>query len=157
MKSRIISICLILVCIFFSNVSISQSFNISSGSVESYVTFKDSSYDAIILDTITGHFRSIAIDTINNKVGILWQIDSDTMSTEYNIEKIYQSENYNQTTQKQEIYSNILSYDNDRFPMLVVVSGDLKTIFLYFYYSRENHCFMKGEKISISKIFKSSL
>lgn len=140
----------IIVLTFSFNLSQAQVTNYALGKVIKYAIFRDSISNPIKLDSITGQFRAISIDTIAKKVWVIWQIGNDTIGGEYSIEKIYSSLTFNVSTKRIEKYLNFLTLDNKDYPLLIVLSKDLKLVYFYYYWNKAKKMFTKSEKIELN-------
>lgn len=143
--------CYIIGFIFQYNVVYSQIITVSTGSVESYAYLDPSTSAATLVDTINGQYRSVAIDTIGKKVGVTYQSEQDSIFVKYTIDKIFHTKNYNSSTKTYNTYLNLLTFDSENYPLLVMVSTDLQTIYLYYYWNSKSGKFMKSEKIAVTK------
>ncbi len=151
MKKLCVYSCFIVVFIFKYNSGYSQIITVSTGSVESYAYYHPTTAAVTLVDTINGQYRSIAIDTIGKKIGITYLVDQDSISIQYTIDKIYRTKNYNSITKRYSNNLNILTFDSENYPLLVMISIDLKTIYLYYYWNSKSSIFMKSEKIAVTK------
>ena len=135
---------------FYQNKA--QTINFSTGVVASYAKYKNDSSSAVLVDTIVGQYRSFAIDTLGKKIGIEWLNENDTIRVQYHIERIYITENSNSLTNKTVKYLNLLSFDNDNYPLLVLFPiEDKDFMYIYYYYwNNKADIFQKSEKIAIS-------
>lgn len=150
MRKIVIYGCYIIGLLFNSNISKSQTISVFTGTVISYASFKSAEANATLTDTVNGQYRSLAIDTIGKNVGITWLIENDTIPMQYFIEKMYTTKNFNSTTKKTGKFLNLLTFDEGHYPILVMVSDDLKIIYLYYYWSNKGNSFMKSEKIAVN-------
>lgn len=126
-----------------------QKYNFITGKVIKYT--KVHNYKHTIVDTIIGHFRSLTIDTVTNKVWIQFEVEGGKVPIEYNITKTANTINNNQTTKKNEPYLNIHLKDNSGYPMLIMLSTDLNVFYLYYFWDNTENGFLKSEKIEITE------
>ncbi len=102
-----------------------------------------------MVDTLTGQFRSLEINVVSKKIYIKWEFNNEKIPIVYNITKISNTINYNQTTHKNESYLNYHLEDSDGFPLLIMISKDLKYFYISYFYSNKENGFKKTEKIEI--------
>lgn len=129
----------------------SQTKTIATGTVISFATSLNKDLTPIIIDTVVGQYRSVTIDTTAKKIIVVWQVDNDSISVNYNIEKIYQTESHYIANNKPVMYLNLLAFDKDNYPVLVLFPiDDLNYIFFYYYWSEKENKFQKSEKVQIT-------
>ncbi len=134
----------------FAFYSKAQTINLTTGNVESYAKLKNASAIPELIDTIVGQYRSFAIDTIARKIGIEFLIENDTIRVQYYIEKIYMTENYNSYTRTQSSNINLLAFDSENYPLLLLLPLEHKNlIYLYYYWSDKDESFQKCEKVVV--------
>jgi len=142
---------------FILNYSIcnAQKNNFLVGKVIKYT--KVHNYTHTSIDTITGQYRSLTIDTLTKKIWIQWVIVTEKIAIDYNIRKISNTVNYNQTTKKNGTFVDYLTYDDEGYPLLIKVSTDFKIIYLYYFWSNIENGFVKSEKIEVTQCETISL
>jgi hypothetical protein len=134
----------------FSFYSKAQTINLVTGNVESYAKLKNASDIPEVIDTIVGQYRSFAIDTIARKIGIEFVIENDTIRVQYYIEKIYMTDHYNSYNGTKSSNINLLSFDSENYPLLVLLPLEHKNlIYLYYYWSDKDESFQKCEKVVV--------
>lgn len=126
-----------------------QKDNFLIGKVIKYTKFHNNTHTMV--DTITGQFRSLTIDTVAKKVWIQWEIDKVKYPVEYNILKIANTVNFNQTTKKNEPYLSINLKDTEDYPLLIMLTKNLKFFYLYYFWNNAENGFVKSEKIEITE------
>ena len=137
--------------VFCSCKSTAQTINFSSGLVESFAIYRNDSSSVVLVDTVVGQYRSFAVDTIAKKIGVEWLIEKDTIRIQYHIERIYTTRNYNSRTNKTTENLNILSFDSDEYPLLLLLPLENKDLlYVYYYWNNKADVFQKSEKIVIS-------
>lgn len=145
---------LIIATVSFKNIY-AQKNNFLIGTVIKYSVI--SHFKHTIIDTVVGQSRTLTIDTIAKKIWIQWQIKENIIPMIYNIASIKNSINYNQTTKKNEPYLLINCFDEDDYPLMIMISKDYKYVFLYYFYNNEEKSFKKSEKIEVKEIISISL
>lgn len=152
MYKMLIYSCCIIVLMFSYNKLQSQSKAVTTGTVISFATVLNKDSIPVLVDTIVGQYRSVTIDTTERTIAIIWQIDNDSIRANYNIEKIYQTESRYTANNKPVMYLNMLAFDKDNYPLLVLFPiDDLSYIFFYYYYwSEKEGEFQKSEKVKIT-------
>ncbi|MFN8117294.1 MAG: hypothetical protein U0W65_14355 [Bacteroidia bacterium] len=133
--------------IFFSNISYSQSITAYTGKILSFANYNKSTETATLIDTIIGQYRALSVDTSTRKIIVNWQIANDTITSEYFIEKIYTTNNNNSNDSKN---LNLLSFDKDNFPLLVLSPlNNPNYLYLYYFWDERTNSFLKSEKIEV--------
>jgi hypothetical protein len=113
----------------------------------------DANLTPTLVDTIAGQKRIISLAKDGSLFELGFQIDSSIIKVEYYIEKIYKTTNYNQTTGKSNTeFMNYLAFDSENYPMLLLVSLDQTTAYLYYYWNNDENTFKKSEKLALTVI-----
>lgn len=130
--------------IFLSNIGQSQTITAYTGEVISFANYSKYTKTATLIDTIIGQYRALAVDTTNKKITVHWQIANDTITTNYFIDKIYSSVDNNIKT------LNLLSFDKDNFPLLVLSPlNNPNYLYIYYFWDEKTNSFLKSEKIEV--------
>ena len=137
--------------VYCSCKSRAQTINFSSGLVESFAIYRNDSSSVVLVDTVVGQYRSFAVDTIAKMIGVEWLIEKDTIRVQYQIERIYITRNYNSITNKTTENLNLLSFDSDNYPLLLLFPLHNKDfLYVYYFWSSEADVFQKSEKIMVT-------
>ncbi len=103
--------------------------------------YKNDSSSSFLLDAMA-YFK---------KIGIEWLIEKDTIRIQYQIERIYISRNYNSINNKTTENLNLLSFDNDNYPLLLLVPIENRDfLYIYYFWNNKADVFQKSEKIMIT-------
>jgi len=128
-----------------------------SAKVLSYAKI-DANLTPALVDTTVGQHRSISLAKDGSLFELGFEVDSSIVKVEYYIERIYKTTNYNQITGKSNTeFMNYLAFDNDNYPMLLMISLDQTTAYLYYYWNNEENTFKKSEKLALTAINEESL
>lgn len=129
----------------------SQTKTVTTGTVISFATNLNKDLIPVLIDTVVGQYRSVTIDTTAKTIVVIWTVENDSISVNYNIEKIYQTESHYIANNKPVMYLNLLAFDKDNYPVLVLFPiDDLNYIFFYYYWSEKENKFQKSEKVQIT-------
>lgn len=151
MSKTLIYACCIIGLIFSHNKLQSQSKTVATGTVMSFAALLNKDSIPVLIDTIVGQYRSVTIDTTAREISIIWHIDNDSVMVKYNIEEIYQTESHYIVNNKPVLYLNMLAFDQENYPVLVLFPiDDLNYIFFYYYWSDKEDIFQKSEKVQIT-------
>ena len=128
-----------------------------SAKVESYAKI-DANLTPALVDTTVGQHRSISLAKDGSLFELGFEMDSSIVKVEYSIERIYKTTNYNQTTGKSNTeFMNYLAFDNDNYPMLLMISLDQTTAYLYYYWNNAENTFKKSEKLALTAVNDETL
>lgn len=129
----------------------SQTKTVTTGTVISFATNLNKDLIPVLIDTVVGQYRSVTIDTTAKTIVVIWTVENDSISVNYNIEKIYQTESHYIANNKPVMYLNLLAFDKDNYPVLVLFPiDDLNYMFFYYYWSEKENKFQKSEKVQIT-------
>jgi hypothetical protein len=131
-----------------AQTNVKHNFNFS-GKVEHYATI-DKDYIPHIKDTLIGQERLLHIANDNSMFEVGFDIDSVMVYIEYYVDKVYVTTNHNITlNSSNNHYTNYLAFDEDGYPMLLMVSFEEDHAFLYYYWDDEQRSFQKSERLSL--------
>ncbi len=140
-------------CLFVFNYNKlqSQTKTVTTGTVMSFATNLNKGLMPVLIDTVVGQYRAVTIDTTAKTIVLVWTVDNDSISVNYNIEKIYQTESHYIANNKPAMYLNLLAFDKENYPVLVLFPiDDLNYIFFYYYWNEKEGKFQKSEKVQIT-------
>lgn len=138
---------LLFILIFLSNICLSQTITAYTGEILSFANYNKFTKTATLIDTLIGQYRALSVDTTAKKITVHWQIANDTITTNYFIEKIYTTNKNNSADSKN---LNLLSFDKDNFPLLVLLPlNNPNYLYLYYFWDEKSDSFLKSEKIEV--------
>jgi hypothetical protein len=113
----------------------------------------DKDYIPHIVDTVVNQERIIHIAKDNSMFEVGFEIDSVMIYIEYYIDKVYTSTNHNITlNSSNNHYTNYLAFDEDGYPMLLMLSFEQDHCYLYYYWNDTERSFKKSEKIVLTSV-----
>ena len=74
----------------------------------------------------------------------------------YKISKVFSTTSFNQTTKKDSKYISYQCFDEDNYPLLIMLSIDKSHCYFHYFWSSSENVYLKSEKITLSKITKNN-
>ncbi len=144
-----------IVLVLYCNIYYAQTISVSTGTVSGFYLYNAAKSQAIQIDSVRGQFRSLAIDTIGDKIGIRWQIGLDTVNVQYIIEKKSISRDIDSNSGKISYNLKLMAFDTEGYPILILqplVTTNL--IYLFYYWDNHLKAFTKSERVVVTNYKK---
>lgn len=128
------------------------------GNVENFARTNKDYTNTITIDTIVGQGRVIKIAGDHSLFELGWHFDDSYIFKEYYIEKIFTSTNKNEKLNTiNNHYVNYVGFDEDHYPLLLMMSFDNTHCYLFYYWDGKEKMFLKSEKVVFSAVTNESI